>query len=381
MALGGVGSGFTFSSLAVLMVPHVPQAETGSAMAFNQVLRYLGFTIGSAVSVALMAAYGGGGHGFSATLLTVSSLFVVAAVGAVLLDRAARPTRGCATLTACSSTSSSTPAPISPSTGPASSPRPASPGCSPSRVRTTSSCRWPRLPPPGVETDLMTNVAIAMPRSPMHLANTAYDLQLMSGGRFRLGLGSQIKPHIEKRYGATWSPPAARMREIVLAVKAILGSWQDGTRLHFEGEHTRHTLMPPTFVPGPNPYGVPPVLLGALGPVMTRTAAEVADGLLVMPFHSHRHFRSRTLPAVDEGLARSGRRREDFAILPQAIVAMGADLGRSWRRPRSACAGCSRSTARPRRTSRSSRPRAGRTCSPSSTGCRRPATSARCSTW
>jgi len=91
MALGGVGSGFTFSSLAVLMVPHVPQAETGSAMAFNQVLRYLGFTIGSAVSVALMAAYGGGSHGFSSTLLTVSSLFVVAAIGAVLLDRAARP--------------------------------------------------------------------------------------------------------------------------------------------------------------------------------------------------------------------------------------------------------------------------------------------------
>ncbi|GAA4740507.1 LLM class F420-dependent oxidoreductase [Nocardioides endophyticus] len=175
----------------------------------------------------------------------------------------------------------------------------------------------------GVETDLMTNVAIAMPRSPMHLANTAYDLQLMSSGRFRLGLGSQIKPHIEKRYGATWSPPAARMREIVLAVKAILGSWQDGTPLHFEGEHTRHTLMPPTFVPGPSPYGVPPVLLGALGPVMTRTAADVADGLLVMPFHSHQHFRTRTLPAVDEGLSRSGRRREDFSILPQAIVAMG----------------------------------------------------------
>jgi probable F420-dependent oxidoreductase len=174
-----------------------------------------------------------------------------------------------------------------------------------------------------VETDLMTNVAIAMPRSPMHLANTAYDLQLMAKGRFRLGLGSQIRPHIEKRYGATWSPPAARMREIVLAVKAILGSWQDGTPLRFEGEFTRHTLMPPTFVPGPNPYGVPPVLLGALGPVMTRTAAEVADGLLVMPFHSHRHFRERTLPAVDEGLGRAGRSRDGFAILPQAIVAMG----------------------------------------------------------
>ena len=81
--------------------------------------------------------------------------------------------------------------------------------------------------------------------------------------------------------------------------------------------------MPPTFVPGPNPYGVPPVLLGALGPVMTRTAAEVADGLLVMPFHSHRHVRERTLPAVEEGLARAGRTRADLAIVPQAIVAMG----------------------------------------------------------
>ena len=167
----------------------------------------------------------------------------------------------------------------------------------------------------------MTNVAIAMPRSPMHLAHAAWDLQLMTGGRFRLGLGSQIKPHIEKRYGATWSPPAARMREIVLAVKAILTSWQDGTPLDFRGEHTQHTLMPPTFVPGPNPHGPPPVLLGALGPVMTRTAAEVADGLLVMPFHSHRHFRERTLPAVEEGLRRSGRERID--VYPQAILAMG----------------------------------------------------------
>jgi probable F420-dependent oxidoreductase len=172
-----------------------------------------------------------------------------------------------------------------------------------------------------VETDLMTNVAIAMPRSPMHLAHAAYDLQLLSKGRFRLGLGSQIRPHIEHRYGATWNRPVAHMREIVLAVKAILASWQEGTRLDFRGEFTRHTLMPPTFVPGPNPYGVPPVLLGALGPQMTRTAAEVADGLLVMPFHSHRHFHERTLPAVAEGLARGGR--ESIPIHPQVIVAMG----------------------------------------------------------
>ena len=174
-----------------------------------------------------------------------------------------------------------------------------------------------------VPADLMTNVAIAMPRSPVHLAHAAWDLQLMSGGRFRLGLGSQVRPHIEKRYGATWSPPAARMREVVLAVKAVLTSWQDGTALDFRGEHTQHTLMPPTFVPGPNPHGPPPVLLGALGPLMTRTAAEVADGVLVMPFHSHRHFRERTLPAVEEGLRRAGRDRVD--ICPQAILAMGSD--------------------------------------------------------
>ena len=97
----------------------------------------------------------------------------------------------------------------------------------------------------GVDVDLMTNVAIATPRSPMHLAHAAYDLQLLSKGRFRLGLGSQIKPHVENRYGATWSRPAARMREAVLATKAILTAWQDGTRLDFRGEFTRHTLMPP----------------------------------------------------------------------------------------------------------------------------------------
>ena len=174
----------------------------------------------------------------------------------------------------------------------------------------------------GVDVDLMTNVAIATPRSAMHLANAAYDLQLMSGGRFRLGLGSQIKPHVENRYGATWSRPAARMREAVLATKAILTAWQDGTRLRFEGEFTKHTLMPPTFNPGPNPFGVPPVLMGALGPLMTRTAAAVADGLLVMPFHSHTHIRTNTLPWIEEGL----KDREDPAelkIYPQAILAMG----------------------------------------------------------
>jgi probable F420-dependent oxidoreductase len=171
--------------------------------------------------------------------------------------------------------------------------------------------------------ELMTNVAIALPRSPLHLAHTAYDLQLLSAGRFRLGLGSQIRPHIESRYGSTWSRPAARMRETVLAVRAILDAWQHKQRLEFRGEFTKHTLMTPAFNPGPNRYGIPPIYLGALGPLMTRAAAEVADGLLVMPFHSVRHFRERTLPAIDDGLRRSGRARADFDIFPQIIAAIG----------------------------------------------------------
>lgn len=173
------------------------------------------------------------------------------------------------------------------------------------------------------EAELMTNVAIALPRSPLHLAHAAYDLQLLSHGRFRLGLGSQIRPHIESRYGSTWSRPAARMRETVLAIRAIFDAWQHRTPLRFRGEFTKHTLMPPTFNPGPNPFGMPPIYLGALGPLMTRTAAEVADGLLVMPFHSERHFRQRTLPAVDSGLHRAGRTRADLDIVPQIIAAMG----------------------------------------------------------
>ncbi|MDX6660147.1 MAG: hypothetical protein QOJ55_969, partial [Solirubrobacteraceae bacterium] len=129
--------------------------------------------------------------------------------------------------------------------------------------------------------DLFTNVAMAFPRSPMHMANAAYDLQLLTEGRFRLGLGSQIKPHIEKRYGARWGKPVAQMRESVEATKAILQHWQDGTPLRYEGEYTRHTLMTPAFHPGPNPFGIPKILVGALGPKMNEMAAEVADGALV----------------------------------------------------------------------------------------------------
>jgi probable F420-dependent oxidoreductase len=176
------------------------------------------------------------------------------------------------------------------------------------------------------ETDLelMTNVAIAGPRSPLHLAHAAYDLQVFSQGRFRLGLGSQIRVHVEKRYGGQWGKPANRMAEAVAAVKAIFAAWEGEARLDFKGEYFTHTFMPPNFDPGPNPYGRPPVLMGALGPVMTRKAAEVADGLLVMPFNSTRHFAERTLLAVAEGLRRSGRELSDFQVIAQAMVAVGS---------------------------------------------------------
>lgn len=173
--------------------------------------------------------------------------------------------------------------------------------------------------------DLMTNVAIAPPRSPLHLAHAAYDLQLYSGGRFRLGLGSQVKAHIEKRYGSRWESPAALMAETVGAIKAIFAAWEGQRRLDFRGEFFTHTIMAPNFDPGPNPFGPPPVLLGALGPVMTRTAAEVADGLLVMPFNSARHFAERTVPAIAEGLRRAGRTADGFQIIAQAMVAVGRD--------------------------------------------------------
>lgn len=173
------------------------------------------------------------------------------------------------------------------------------------------------------EVDLMTNVAIAFPRSPVHLAHSAYDLQVLSRGRFRLGLGSQVRAHVERRYGATWSRPAARMREMVLAIKALFACWEGEAPLDFRGEFTTHTLMTPYFDPGPNPYGPPPVLVGALGPKMTEVAAEVADGLLVMPFNSERHLHERTLPAVERGLATAGRSPDDLAVITEVIVATG----------------------------------------------------------
>lgn len=173
--------------------------------------------------------------------------------------------------------------------------------------------------------DIMSNVAIALPRNPIQLAHQANDLQLLSEGRFILGLGTQVRAQIEKRYGAEFDHPVARMTEMVGALRAIFATWNDGERLDFRGEYHRHTLMTPTFVPGPNPFGPPPIYLGALGPRMTRATAEVADGLLVMPFGTKRFLHETTLPAVREGLAAAHRSEGDFEVVPEIIVSVGDD--------------------------------------------------------
>lgn len=171
---------------------------------------------------------------------------------------------------------------------------------------------------------LYSNIAVAPPRSPVHLAHLAHDLQVLSGGRFLLGLGSQVKAHVERRYGALWGQPVERMREIVAALRAIERAWEGGEPLRFEGRWTTHTLMPPTFNPGPNPFGPPPILLAGVGPRMTALAAEVADGYLLHPFHTPASLAAVTQPALAAGLAAGSRDRGDLQVVATAMVGLGA---------------------------------------------------------
>jgi probable F420-dependent oxidoreductase len=167
---------------------------------------------------------------------------------------------------------------------------------------------------------LYTNVAIAIPRSPMHLAYQAWDLQRLSKGRFALGLGSQIRPHIENRYGSIWESPLGQMEEIIRATKAIFSNWQDQVPLNFEGKWTRHTLASPMLSPDPLPFSPPPIWLAALGPKMTSLAGTVADGLLVHPFISQTHLELHTLPNLHAGLAKRSGDAENFVTTIGAIV-------------------------------------------------------------
>jgi len=173
--------------------------------------------------------------------------------------------------------------------------------------------------------ELGTGIAVAFARNPMTLAILANDLQSLSGGRFMLGLGSQIKPHITKRFSMPWSHPAPRMRELIQAIRAIWHSWGSGEKLEFRGDFYTHTLMTPMFDPGPNPHGNPPILLAGVGELMTEVAGEVADGLLVHGFTTERYLREVTLPALRRGAAKAGKTLADLTLSYPGFVITGDD--------------------------------------------------------
>ena len=170
-----------------------------------------------------------------------------------------------------------------------------------------------------------TAIAVAFARNPMTVAMAAHDLQRYSGGRFILGLGSQIKPHIEKRFSMPWSHPAPRMHEFIAALRAIWRSWNEGERLAFRGDYYQHTLMTPFFSPPPSEHGAPKVFLAAVGEHMSLVAGRVADGLFVHGFSTQPYLRDVTWPAVDRGLAENGRGREHFEMTGLGFVVTGDD--------------------------------------------------------
>jgi probable F420-dependent oxidoreductase len=173
--------------------------------------------------------------------------------------------------------------------------------------------------------ELATSIAVAFARSPMNLANIGHDLNAYSKGRFTLGLGSQIKPHITKRFSMQWGAPAAQMRELVLAMRAIWSNWYEGDPLEFVGKYYQHTLMTPAFTPEDKDYGAPRVILAAVGPKMTEVAGEVADGMIIHPFSTMPYIKSVTMPAIEAGLAKAGKTRDGFELSYSCFVVTGRD--------------------------------------------------------
>ena len=171
--------------------------------------------------------------------------------------------------------------------------------------------------------EIGTSIAVAFARSPMTTASTAYDLTQFSEGRFILGLGSQIEPHIRKRFSMPWSKPAARMREFVMAMREIWACWMDDEPLDFRGDFYTHTLMTPFFDPGPHDHGIPRVFLAGVGPLMTEVAGEVCDGFFCHGFTTEKYLREVTLPALEEGRRKAGRTMEGFEICGPSFVVTG----------------------------------------------------------
>jgi probable F420-dependent oxidoreductase len=170
--------------------------------------------------------------------------------------------------------------------------------------------------------ELQSAIAVAFARNPMTVAYCANDVQLISGGRLQLGLGSQVQPHIERRFAMPWSAPAARMEDFIAAIRAIWTAWSSGNRLMYKGKFYSHTLMSEFFNPGPNPHGNPPIWLAAVGEKMSAVAGRVADGLICHSFTTEAYLREQTRPAVAS--ARGGS-LDDFTVALAAFVVLGAD--------------------------------------------------------
>jgi probable F420-dependent oxidoreductase len=165
-----------------------------------------------------------------------------------------------------------------------------------------------------------TAIAVAFARSPMILAYTAWDLAAQSNGRFILGLGTQVKAHIERRFGMAWESPAAKLREIILALRAIWDCWQNGTPLNFRGEFYKFTLMSPFFNPGPIAAPHIPIFIAGVNTQLCQLAGELTDGFHVHPFHTAKYLREIALPAIEAGAAKSGRSRRDVQVSTSAFV-------------------------------------------------------------
>jgi len=173
---------------------------------------------------------------------------------------------------------------------------------------------------------VLISVLVAFPRSPMNVALTSWDLQAMSKGRFELGLGTQIKQKIEDRYSATWSAPAPRMREYIGALRAIFDAFQNGTKLSYLSEHYRFTRLQPFFNPGPIAHPDIPLMMGAVGPVMTTLAGEIADGMITHPTNTPpRYIREVVLPRLREGAARRERDPASYRLVLGSLIATGPD--------------------------------------------------------